>query len=92
MQTVEVASVSEVPNNSYRGTCWLRILDPEVRDTFNHTKHALANKYILQQLFYGVVTDFETEEQKPNNRHQSSRRQQGTLGNEHFDFLNRRQR
>jgi hypothetical protein len=71
MQAVKVTSVSKIPNNGYRGTCWLRIFDPEIRDTLNHTKHAPANKCVFQQLFYGVVVDFESEEQKPNNRHQS---------------------
>jgi hypothetical protein len=79
MQAVEVAPVSEIPNNGYRSTCWLRIFDSEVRDALNHTEHAPANKRVFHQLFYVAIVDAETEEQKPNNRHQSGRRQQTTF-------------
>jgi hypothetical protein len=47
MQTVEVASVGEVPNNGYWRTSRLRISDSEVCDALYHIEHALARKRVF---------------------------------------------
>jgi hypothetical protein len=44
VQTIEVASVSEIPDDGYWGAGGLRIPYSKIGNTLHHTEHALANQ------------------------------------------------
>ena len=68
VQAIEVASVGEVPDNSYRSTSGLRISQSEVGDSFDDAEHALADQWVSCQMFDCGIIDFKAKEQEAHQR------------------------
>jgi len=66
MQAVEIASVGEVPDNSYRSASGLRISYSKIGDPLDNADHTFTDKRVFQQLFGYTIINAETKEQQTN--------------------------
>lgn len=72
VQTIEVASIGEVPDDCDWSTGGLGVSDSEMSYSLNDAQHAFSNKWIRQQVSSHILVDAKVREQYTHERHDGS--------------------